>query len=307
MRRCTNCSGRLCTSSPISGPGCKSATASTPTPCWRWRRSPASTPQQQALDQLLEQPDHDPDDLKALDAVWNRSGDLRRWHGRAELRPRPPPHTGTRCAAPATTTRHSGRISDMAEFINTLLFGIYPYVALVVLAVGSVIRYDREPYSWRIRVQPAAAPQAADVGLAPVPRRGATDLCRAPRRTAVAACPSGTCSGHPWHQADDRHQCWVASPAQWASSGPRCCCIAASSMPASAATPAFRQPHHPSSSGCSLRLGLCTIRVSMQHLDGEEMVKFMNWAQGIFTFNPAGGELRRRRRSDVQAAHHAWV
>ena len=25
----------------------------------------------------------------------------------------------------------------------------------------------------------------------------------------------------------------------------------------------------------------------MQHLDGEEMVKFMNWAQGIFTFNPA--------------------
>lgn len=27
-------------------------------------------PQQQALDQLLEQPDHDPDDLEALDAVW---------------------------------------------------------------------------------------------------------------------------------------------------------------------------------------------------------------------------------------------
>jgi nitrate reductase gamma subunit len=36
-----------------------------------------------------------------------------------------------------------------------------------------------------------------------------------------------------------------------------------------------------------LALGLATIRVSMQHLDGEEMVKFMNWAQGIFTFNPA--------------------
>ena len=24
----------------------------------------------------------------------------------------------------------------------------------------------------------------------------------------------------------------------------------------------------------------------MQHLDGYEMVKFMTWAQGIFTFNP---------------------
>ena len=37
----------------------------------------------------------------------------------------------------------------MASFINHLLFGIYPYVALVVLAVGSVIRFDREPYGWR--------------------------------------------------------------------------------------------------------------------------------------------------------------
>ena len=37
----------------------------------------------------------------------------------------------------------------MADFIHHLLFGIYPYIALAVLAVGSVIRYDREPYSWR--------------------------------------------------------------------------------------------------------------------------------------------------------------
>ena len=37
----------------------------------------------------------------------------------------------------------------MAMDLNHILFGIYPYVALVVLAVGSVIRYDREPYTWR--------------------------------------------------------------------------------------------------------------------------------------------------------------
>jgi nitrate reductase gamma subunit len=37
----------------------------------------------------------------------------------------------------------------MADFIHHLLFGIYPYLALVVLAVGSVVRYDREPYTWR--------------------------------------------------------------------------------------------------------------------------------------------------------------
>lgn len=37
----------------------------------------------------------------------------------------------------------------MAGYLNTLVFGIYPYVALAVLALGSIIRYDREPYSWR--------------------------------------------------------------------------------------------------------------------------------------------------------------
>ena len=37
----------------------------------------------------------------------------------------------------------------MSNYLNTFLFGIYPYIALAVLALGSIIRYDREPYSWR--------------------------------------------------------------------------------------------------------------------------------------------------------------
>lgn len=37
----------------------------------------------------------------------------------------------------------------MADFLHNLLFGIYPYIALAVLALGSIIRFDREPYSWR--------------------------------------------------------------------------------------------------------------------------------------------------------------
>jgi nitrate reductase gamma subunit len=34
-----------------------------------------------------------------------------------------------------------------------------------------------------------------------------------------------------------------------------------------------------------LVLGLLTIFVSLGHLDGHEMVLFMSWAQGIFTFD----------------------
>jgi nitrate reductase gamma subunit len=35
------------------------------------------------------------------------------------------------------------------DYVNMLLFGIYPYVCLVVLLIGSLIRFDREPYTWK--------------------------------------------------------------------------------------------------------------------------------------------------------------
>ena len=33
--------------------------------------------------------------------------------------------------------------------MNTLRFGKYPYVGLAVLLIGGLIRYDREPYTWK--------------------------------------------------------------------------------------------------------------------------------------------------------------
>ena len=36
-----------------------------------------------------------------------------------------------------------------AGYVNTLLFGVYPYVCLAVLLIGSLIRFDREPYTWK--------------------------------------------------------------------------------------------------------------------------------------------------------------
>ena len=40
-----------------------------------------------------------------------------------------------------------------------------------------------------------------------------------------------------------------------------------------------------------LTLGLLNIPVSAQHMDGHEMVKFMNWAQGILTLQPGVSAL----------------
>ena len=35
------------------------------------------------------------------------------------------------------------------SYINTLLFGYYPYVAMSVFIIGSIARYDRDQYTWR--------------------------------------------------------------------------------------------------------------------------------------------------------------
>ncbi|WP_430461113.1 respiratory nitrate reductase subunit gamma [Thalassolituus sp. LLYu03] len=35
------------------------------------------------------------------------------------------------------------------SYFNTLAFGVYPYVAMIILLVGSWMRYDREQYSWK--------------------------------------------------------------------------------------------------------------------------------------------------------------
>ncbi|WP_258240799.1 respiratory nitrate reductase subunit gamma [Pseudidiomarina homiensis] len=35
------------------------------------------------------------------------------------------------------------------NYINTFFFGIYPYIALAVMVIGTWIRYDREQFTWK--------------------------------------------------------------------------------------------------------------------------------------------------------------
>jgi len=37
----------------------------------------------------------------------------------------------------------------VANYINEFFFGIYPYMALTVFFVGSLLRYDRDQYTWK--------------------------------------------------------------------------------------------------------------------------------------------------------------
>ena len=174
----------------------------------------------------------------------------------------------------------------MGEFVNTLLFGIYPYVALVVLAVGSVIRYDREPYTWR---------------------SGSSQLLR--RRQLMwgsVLFHVGVLLIFAGHLVGLLTPLWFWDLLGVTHGAKQIIAISlggiAGAMGIIGATLLLHRRFfdarvRKASSFADnliilllwlqLALGLGTIRVSMQHLDGEEMVKFMNWAQGIFTFNPA--------------------
>ncbi len=35
------------------------------------------------------------------------------------------------------------------DYLNNVLFGIYPYIAIVIFLLGSLIRFDREQYTWK--------------------------------------------------------------------------------------------------------------------------------------------------------------
>ncbi len=171
----------------------------------------------------------------------------------------------------------------MASYLNTLLFGIYPYIALVVLAVGSVIRYDREPYTWRSgssqllrRKQLVMGSVLFHLGviviffghlvglLTPIQVFDALGISHGAKQ--LLAIIAGGVAGI-------------------------MAIIGASMLVHRRLFDArVRATSSPSDTGIiillwlQLALGLATIPVSMQHLDGHEMVKFMNWAQGIFTF-----------------------
>lgn len=180
----------------------------------------------------------------------------------------------------------------MADFLHHLLFGIYPYLALVVLAVGSVIRYDREPYSWRAgssqllrRKQLMIGSVLFHVGMLVIFLGHVGGLL-----TPIAI----------WDALGVSHGAKQLL-AMIAGGVAGVIAIVGASLlihrrffdPRVRAASSFSDNLVILLLWAQLALGLATIPLSAQHLDGSEMVKFMGWAQGIFTFRSGASELIR--------------
>ncbi|MEX2454141.1 MAG: respiratory nitrate reductase subunit gamma [Rhodospirillaceae bacterium] len=174
----------------------------------------------------------------------------------------------------------------MADYLNQVVFGFYPYIALTVLAVGSIIRYEREPYTWRSgssqllrRRQLMIGSVLFHVGILIVFFGHLIGLL-----TPIWIFDA-VGIGHGFKQVMAIVVGGIAGVV---------CLVGATMLlhrrlfdARVRASSAFADTAILALLYVQLLIGLATIPVSMGHLDGEEMVRFMAWSQSIFTFDGA--------------------
>ncbi|AYG63624.1 respiratory nitrate reductase subunit gamma [Rhizobium jaguaris] len=174
----------------------------------------------------------------------------------------------------------------MSETINSALFGWYPYFCLTIFLLGSLIRFDREQYTWKTgssqllrRSQLRWGSNLFHIGILVIFIGHAGGLL-----TPIAVFDW---LGIP-HSFKQGLAIVVGGLAGIA------CFIGISLLahrrffdPRIRATSSFGDMAILLILWLQLTLGLSTIFVSLNHMDGHEMVKFMNWAQGILTLQPS--------------------
>ena len=173
--------------------------------------------------------------------------------------------------------------------MNNFVFGIFPYIALSVLLIGSIARYERDPFTWKSSSSQLLRRRQLVIGsvlfhvgvlviflghliglLTPISLFHLLGISNEFKQTlaVVAGGIAGVMAlvggGMLFHR-------------RW--TDPR---IRKTSTFADHAILVLLL--------AQLVLGIGTIFVSIQHLDGGEMVKFMTWAQMIFTFRAGAAE-----------------
>jgi nitrate reductase gamma subunit len=178
----------------------------------------------------------------------------------------------------------------MDHYLNQFLFGYYPYICLAVFFVGSLIRFDREQYTWKSdssqllrHGQLRWGSNLFHIGILGIfgghfaglltPLAVWHALGVSPAEKQLTAIVGGGLFG-------------IMTAAGLAIlflrriSDPR---VRITSRPMDVVVLVLLITQ--------VALGLAGIPLSMQHMDGSEMLKFMGWAQRIWTFRGGAADL----------------
>ena len=177
----------------------------------------------------------------------------------------------------------------MSSYLNEFFFGIYPYLAIVIMIMGTILRYDQDPYSWKAGSSQLLRSNGMRIGsnlfhigiillffghlvglLTPEPVYHLVMTASAKQMMAmVAGGIFGTI-------------CFIGMTVLIVRrfTDPR---IRATSKPADMLILLVLY--------VQLILGLATIPASAQHPDGSSMIALANWAQHIVTFRGGAADF----------------
>lgn len=168
--------------------------------------------------------------------------------------------------------------------MHNFFFGIFPYIALGVGIMGTIARYERDPFTWKSSSSQLLRTKQLRLGsilfhigviviflghfvglLTPIQLFDALGISHGAKQ--VLAVVAGGIAGIMALVGGGIlfHRRWTD--------------------PRIRQTSSFWDIAILGMLLAQLVLGLGTIFASLGHLDGHEMVKFMSWAQGIFTFD----------------------
>jgi len=178
----------------------------------------------------------------------------------------------------------------MANYMNQVLFGYYPYIALSVFLIGSLIRFDRDQYSWRS-------------GSSQLIRRRqlmwGSNLFHVGILLLLAGHAVGLLTPHALYTALGLTESAKQMLAIVAGGTFGLICFVGLTM---LLHRRLFDAHIRSTGGtmdtvillllyAQLILGLATVPVSLQHTDGSTMVVLAEWAQHIVTFRGGAADL----------------
>ena len=181
--------------------------------------------------------------------------------------------------------------------MHDFIFGLYPYITLTVLVVGSIVRYERDPFTWK-------------TSSSQLLRRKQLVMGSILFHLGVLIIFLGHFAGllvpidlYEWLGVGHTFKQLLAMIA--GGTAGVFAIIGLSMLLHRRMTDArIRQTSSFADIALlwilliQLLLGMGTIPISAQHLDGHEMITFMNWANGIITFDMAAA-------SYIEHAH--WI
>ncbi|MGQ0610157.1 MAG: respiratory nitrate reductase subunit gamma [Paracoccaceae bacterium] len=175
--------------------------------------------------------------------------------------------------------------------MHHFLFGVLPYLAVTIMVAGSIIRYDRDPFTWKSKSSQLLRKRSFILGsvlfhvgvlmilvghlvglLTPIAVFDALGVSHAAKQ--ILAVVAGGVAG------------------VMALAGGMILLVRRFGDPRIRANSGFGDNLVIVMLVAQVILGLGSIFPTLSHLDGSEMVKFMAWAQGIAYFQPgAAGHI----------------